>query len=71
MDTDGHGLNAFMEKLLNGVEVEWKALGEVAEQIFSGGTPSTKKPEYWENGTIPWMSSGEVNLKTIYATEKK
>ncbi|MCQ1754278.1 restriction endonuclease subunit S [Escherichia coli] len=26
--------------------------------------------EYWENGTIPWMSSGEVNLKNIERTEK-
>ena len=29
MDTDKHGLknNRFMEKLLDGVEVEWKKLG--------------------------------------------
>ncbi|MEK3852359.1 MULTISPECIES: restriction endonuclease subunit S [unclassified Paenibacillus] len=51
-------------------EVEWKALGEVAEKIYSGGTPKTGVTEYWENGTIPWMSSGEVNLETVYATEK-
>lgn len=53
-----------------GKEVEWKTLGEVAEKITSGGTPDTKKKEYWENGTVPWMSSGEVNLETIYETEK-
>ncbi|WP_304657855.1 restriction endonuclease subunit S, partial [Escherichia coli] len=29
-----------------------------------------KRIEYWENGTIPWMSSGEVNLKNIERTEK-
>ncbi|HBZ7475997.1 TPA: restriction endonuclease subunit S, partial [Klebsiella pneumoniae] len=29
-----------------------------------------KKNEYWENGDIPWMSSGEVNLKIVYETEK-
>lgn len=51
-------------------EVEWKTLGEVAEKIYSGGTPKTGVTEYWENGTIPWMSSGEVNLDTVYATEK-
>jgi hypothetical protein len=27
-------------------------------------------PEYWDNGTIPWMSSGEVNLETVHKTEK-
>jgi len=33
----------------------------------AGGTPSTSKPEYWANGSIPWMSSGEVHKKRIYA----
>ena len=63
------GMN-FLEKLLNGVAVEWKPLGEVAEKIFSGGTPKTGIAEYWVNGAIPWMSSGEVNLETVYETEK-
>ena len=37
--------------------------------IIVGGTPSTKKNEYW-NGNIPWMSSGEINKKRIYKTDK-
>ncbi|EPR2693621.1 restriction endonuclease subunit S [Raoultella planticola] len=61
---------SYLEKLLDGVEVEWSPLGKVAKKIYSGGTPDTKKTEYWENGTVPWMSSGEVNLKTIKETEK-
>ena len=28
---------------------------------YSGGTPDKTRPEFWENGTIPWLSSGEVN----------
>ncbi|MFM4149660.1 restriction endonuclease subunit S [Klebsiella quasipneumoniae] len=59
----------YLEKLLEGIEVEWFSLGKVAKKIYSGGTPDTKKTEYWEHGTIPWMSSGEVNLKTIKETE--
>ena len=34
MNTDKHGLkhqSRFMEKLLDGVEVEWKKLGELAK----------------------------------------
>jgi len=45
-------------------------LGEIGE-LCAGATPSTSKPEYWENGTISWMSSGEVNLGQVYQTEKK
>ena len=36
----------------------------------SGGTPNTKKTEYYEGGDIPWLSSGEVNQGYINGTEK-
>ena len=36
----------------------------------SGGTPNTKKSEYYDWGTIPWLSSGEVNQGYISSTEK-
>lgn len=51
-------------------QVEWKTLGEVAE-CLAGATPRTSNSSYWENGTIPWMSSGEVNKGFVYDTEKK
>ena len=38
-------------------------LGEVFT-IASGGTPDKKKPFYYENGTIPWVKTGD--LKTQY-----
>ena len=57
--------------------VEW--IGKVPEnwqlshignlvEMGSGGTPDRKKTEYWENGNIPWMSSGEINNEYIYST---
>ena len=36
----------------------------------SGGTPNTKKHEYYDDGDIPWLSSGEVNQGYIDSTEK-
>ncbi len=30
-------------------------------QTVLGGTPSTRKKEYWTNGDIPWINSGKVN----------
>ncbi|ETO97463.1 type I restriction modification DNA specificity domain protein [Lachnoanaerobaculum sp. MSX33] len=36
---------------------------------IAGATPSTKVDEYWNNGTIPWMSSGEVNKGRIDRTD--
>jgi len=44
-------------------------LSECCENIFSGGTPSTQIPAYW-NGELPWLSSGETRNKFILETEK-
>ncbi|NPB03449.1 MAG: hypothetical protein GXO39_03415 [Thermotogae bacterium] len=48
----------------------WVRLGEIAK-LTSGGTPSRKIKEYWENGTIPWVKSGELEDNVIYTTEEK
>jgi len=37
----------------------------------SGGTPDRDNPLFWDNGTIPWMASGEVNKSYVYETEEK
>ena len=50
--------------------VEYCELGDVCT-LVTGATPSKAKKDYWDNGTIPWMSSGEVNNKNIYETEQK
>jgi type I restriction enzyme, S subunit len=34
-------------------------------RVITGGTPSTAKKEYWENGNIPWLNSGELNQDVI------
>lgn len=47
--------------------VEMKTLGEIGK-CMAGATPSTKKTEYWENGTISWMSSGEVHQGVVTHT---
>ena len=38
-------------------------LRQVAD-IRSGGTPSRRKPEYW-NGSIPWVGTGAINSEYI------
>ena len=42
---------------------------DCCELIYSGGTPSTKNPAYW-NGDLPWLSSGETRSRFIIDTEK-
>ncbi len=44
-------------------------IDEVCTNIFSGGTPSTKKSNFW-NGNLNWLSSGETKNPLIIDTEK-
>lgn len=46
----------------------WSTLGECFE-VAVGATPSRAFAEYW-NGTIPWVSSGEVQFCRIKATRE-
>ena len=39
--------------------VEWKELGEVFN-LRNGYTPSTKNPEYWNGGIIPWFRMEDI-----------
>ncbi|MGE6475990.1 restriction endonuclease subunit S [Psychrobacter sp. NPDC078631] len=80
IDNSTQQKKALMQQLLTGkkrlldesgerFEGEWEEvlLGSCAD-LTAGGTPSTKKPEYW-GGEIPWMNSGEVNLKQVFSVE--
>ena len=44
---------------------EQRKLGDVIDDMYNGQTPSRNKSEYW-NGTIKWLSSGELNRGTVY-----
>ena len=45
-------------------------LGKLVENVVAGATPKTSIDEYWNNGNIPWLSSGEVHKKFIHHTDK-
>lgn len=38
---------------------------QYSSRIYSGGTPDRSNLDYWEGGTIPWLTSGEINKKVI------
>ena len=37
----------------------------------AGGTPSRSNISYWKNGTIPWLSSGEIRNNLILTANEK
>ena len=42
-------------------------------EVISGGTPQTSIKEYWENGTIGWLSINDFNNdnRRVFTSEKK
>ena len=47
-----------------------KRIKDIAD-TYAGATPSTSNPAYWDNGVIPWMSSGEVHKGRVEHTDAK
>jgi type I restriction enzyme S subunit len=64
--------HAFKDSPLGRIPFEWevKAIGEVA-RVRSGTTPSRSNTDFWDEGTIPWVKTGEVNFGEILQTEEK
>ena len=58
------------KRRLPGFFGEWvnTKIGSITE-VYSGGTPNTSEPAFW-GGKIPWMNSGELNLKQSKAERK-
>jgi len=58
-------------KITNGLPDGWEltAFGEIYN-TGSGGTPSRKRPEYFEGGSIDWIKSKELKDGFIFSTEE-
>ena len=51
------------------IRVEYVKLEEICT-IVSGGTPSRSKPNYWNNGNIPWIKIKDMKSKYIDSAEE-
>ena len=71
--TQGIGHTEFKDSEIGRIPDSWGVvkLPELADKITSGGTPSRKKPEYYENGMINWLKTGELKDCYIYESQEK
>ncbi|AYD46903.1 restriction endonuclease subunit S [Arachidicoccus soli] len=70
-DNEDYILSAdrYRETIKQNTKWEYEKLGDVCK-TSSGGTPLRSHPEFYENGTIPWLKSGEVAQGYIYNSEE-
>ena len=62
----------FPSEFENGLPKGWR-IGNFRDcclRVESGGTPSRAIPEFWENGTVPWLTSGEVRNPIVFDTKQ-
>lgn len=52
-------------------QAQWEKLGDIIINSYSGSTPRAGDPNYYENGTIPWLRTQEVKFTDIEDTEIK
>lgn len=62
-------VNAYYVSLFKYEKGEMTTIGDYADRIYSGGTPTTSNAAYW-NGAFGWFSSGETRNRFVISTEK-
>lgn len=50
--------------------VRYESLAQVGTW-YGGGTPSKGRPDFWENGTIPWVSPKDMGKPVVETTEDR
>lgn len=72
VDFDPFKDEEFEESELGLIPKGWRIgkIGEFADDIKNGGTPSRKKDEYWNFRDYMWLKTGEINNSLIIETEE-
>lgn len=52
------------------VSMKIQSVKDFCKEMKSGSTPSRTEIDYWQNGTIPWLKSGEVHNNVTISVEE-
>ncbi|HCG6498684.1 restriction endonuclease subunit S [Vibrio alginolyticus] len=50
---------------------EIKPIKDLCSKVQNGGTPKRSESSYWDDGDIPWLTSGEVRQSIITSVENR
>ncbi|MEZ9171735.1 restriction endonuclease subunit S [Vibrio cyclitrophicus] len=50
---------------------ELKPIKDLCSKVQNGGTPKRSESSYWDDGDIPWLTSGEVRQSIITSVENR
>ena len=57
---------------LGPIPKDWSVqiIGNFVDDMKNGGTPRRGELDYWDNGTVPWLKTGEINNNIIIKSEE-
>lgn len=51
-------------------DIDFMKISDLCINVISGGTPLRSHSEYYEDGTIPWLKTGDIKKNFIYEVEE-
>lgn len=61
--------NSIWDDIFQSADTPWSTIDTIA-RVGNGTTPSRKNNDYWEGGTIPWLSSGKIHDRIIQSADE-
>ncbi|QLA20900.1 restriction endonuclease subunit S [Desulfolutivibrio sulfoxidireducens] len=61
--------NSIWENIFRSDDTPWSTIGTIA-RVGNGTTPSRKNNDFWEGGTVPWLSSGKIHDRIIQSADE-
>lgn len=73
IDFKHYALGGLMKHSSQGmIPKDWsvQSIEEFVDDMKNGGTPKRGESDYWDNGTVPWLKTGEINNNIIIKSEE-
>lgn len=73
IDFKPYALGGLMKNSSQGmIPKDWsvQSIEEFVDDMKNGGTPKRGESDYWDNGTVPWLKTGEINNNIIIKSEE-
>ena len=72
IDFEPYSQMNFISSALGEIPENWcvQSIGEFVDDMKNGGTPKRGESDYWDNGTVPWLKTGEINNNIIIKSEE-
>ena len=72
IDFEPYSKDNFISSTLGEIPENWcvQSIGEFVDDMKNGGTPKRGESDYWDNGTVPWLKTGEINNNIIIKSEE-